>query len=112
MAAPCCHSVDANGRRKAVWQRLRLFSRPRSRSHSWPSVTSRSWRGGHPRLIVARHWSRVIGSFPKDAVIVRLVSDKMLGQNGEWSLNRRYMQLVGLQAVSNTAPTRLPAVAR
>ena len=33
----------------------------------------------------------------------------MLEQNDEWSLNRRYMQLEGLQTVSDTAPTRLPA---
>jgi putative transposase len=30
----------------------------------------------------------------------------------EWSLNPRYMQLEDLQIVSNTAPTRLSAVAR
>jgi len=35
-----------------------------------------------------------------------------LEQNEEWSLNRRYTQLEGLQTVSETAPTRLPAVAR
>jgi hypothetical protein len=36
----------------------------------------------------------------------------MLEQYDEWSLNRRYMQLEGLQTVSDTAPTRLSAVAR
>lgn len=36
----------------------------------------------------------------------------MLEQNDEWSLNRRDMQLEGLQALSDTAPTRLSAVAR
>ena len=35
----------------------------------------------------------------------------MLEQNDEWSLNRRYM-LEGLQTLSDTAPTRLSAVAR
>ena len=30
----------------------------------------------------------------------------------EWSLNRRYMQLEGLQTVSDTVPTRLSAVTR
>ena len=33
-------------------------------------------------------------------------------ENDEWSLNRRYMQLEGLQTLSDAAPTRLPAVAR
>lgn len=51
----------------------------------------------------------VVGIFPNDASIVRLVG---LEQNDEWSLNRRYMQLEGLQSLSDTAPTRLPAVAR
>ena len=36
----------------------------------------------------------------------------MLEQNDEWSLNRRYMQLEGLQAVSDTVPTRMSAVPR
>jgi putative transposase len=36
----------------------------------------------------------------------------MREQNDEWSLNRRHMQLEGLGTVSDTAPTRLPDVAR
>lgn len=48
----------------------------------------------------------------KTLCAVRLVGAMMLKQNDEWSLNRRYMQLEGLQTVSDTAPTRLPAVAR
>lgn len=43
---------------------------------------------------------------------MRLVGAMMLEQNDEWALNRRYMQLEGLQSLSDTAPTRLPAVAR
>ena len=39
-------------------------------------------------------------------------SAMMLEQNDEWSLNRRYMQLEGLQTLSDTVPTRLSAVAR
>lgn len=54
----------------------------------------------------------VVGIFPNEAAIVRLVGAMMLEQNDEWSLQRRYMQLEGLQALSDTAPTRLPAVAR
>jgi len=40
------------------------------------------------------------------------VGAMMLEQNDEWSLNRRYMQLEGLQSLSDTVPTRLSAVAR
>ena len=56
--------------------------------------------------------TNVVGIFPNDASIVRLVGAMMLEQNDEWSLNRRYMQLEGLQTLSDTAPTRLSAVAR
>ena len=50
--------------------------------------------------------------FSNDASITGLVGAMMLEQNDEWSLNRRYMQLEGLQALSDTVPTRLSAVAR
>ena len=56
--------------------------------------------------------TNVVGIFPNDASITRLVGAMMLEQNDEWSLNRRYMQLEGLQTLSDTVPTRLPAVAR
>jgi putative transposase len=64
------------------------------------------WGQGHPRA----HWTQiystnprerlnaeikrrtnVVGIFPNDASIVRLVGTMMLEQNDEWSLNRRYM---------------------
>ena len=43
--------------------------------------------------------TRVVGIFPNDASITRLVGAMMLEQNDEWSLNRRYMQLEGLQTL-------------
>jgi putative transposase len=55
--------------------------------------------------------TNVVGIFPNDASITRLVGAMMLEQNDEWSLNRRYMQLEGLQTLSDTVPTRLSAVA-
>jgi putative transposase len=38
----------------------------------------------------------------------------LLEQNDEWSLNlnRRYMQLEGLQSLSDAAPTRVSAIQR
>ena len=56
--------------------------------------------------------TNVMGIFPNDASITRLVGAMMLEQNDEWSLNRRYMELEGLQTLSDTVPTRLAAVAR
>ena len=56
--------------------------------------------------------TNVVGIFPDDASIVRLVGALMLEQNDEWSIYRRCMQLEGLQTVSDTVPSRLSAVAR
>jgi putative transposase len=47
-----------------------------------------------------------------DASITRLVGAMMLQQNDEPSLNRGYMQLEGLQTLSDKFPTRLSAVPR
>ena len=52
----------------------------------------------------------VVGIFPNDAAIVRLVGAMLLEQNDEWSLQRRYMQLEGLQSLSDNQPARLSAV--
>jgi putative transposase len=59
-----------------------------------------------------RRRTNVVGIFPNDASITRLVGAMMLERNDEWSLNRRYMKLEGLQTLSDTAPTRPSAVAR
>jgi len=56
--------------------------------------------------------TNVVGIFPNDAAITRLVGAMLLEQNDEWSLNRRYMQLEGLQSLSDTAPARLSAIQR
>lgn len=52
----------------------------------------------------------VVGIFPNDASIIRLVGALMLEQNDEWQLNRRYMQLEGMEAVSDNQTPRLSAV--
>ena len=56
--------------------------------------------------------TNVVGIFPNDAAVTRLVGAMLLEQNDEWCLNRRYMQLEGLQSLSDTAPTRLSAIQR
>lgn len=54
--------------------------------------------------------TNVIGIFPNDGAIIRLVGAMMLEQNDEWSLQRRYMQLEGLQSLSDNQHARLSAV--
>lgn len=52
----------------------------------------------------------VVGSFPNELAITRLVVALLLEQNDEWQLQRRYLQLEGLQALGDNQPARLSAV--
>ncbi len=55
--------------------------------------------------------SDVIGIFPNDGAIVRLVGALMLETNDEWAVARRYMSLETLARVTDNPNVRLPAVA-
>jgi putative transposase len=54
--------------------------------------------------------TNVVGIFPNERAIIRLVGAMMMEQNDEWSLQRRYMQLEGLQSLSENQSARLSAV--
>lgn len=55
--------------------------------------------------------SDVIGIFPNDESVVRLVGALMIETNDEWTVSRRYMALESLARIGNTENLRLPAVA-
>ena len=55
--------------------------------------------------------SDVIGIFPNDDAIIRLVGALMLETNDEWAVARRYMSLETLARVTDNPNVRLPAVA-
>jgi putative transposase len=54
--------------------------------------------------------TNVVGIFPNEAAITRLVGAMLLEQNDEGQLKRRYMQLEGLQSLADNQTARLSAV--
>jgi len=54
--------------------------------------------------------TNVVGIFPNEPAITRLVGALLLEQNDEWQLQRRYLPLEGLQSLTDNQTARLSAV--
>ncbi len=75
----------------------------------WPQVASTNPLERVNKEIKRR--SDVVGIFPNDEAIIRLVGALMLETNDEWAVARRYMGLESLARITDTPNHRLPAVA-
>jgi putative transposase len=75
----------------------------------WPQIASTNPLERLNKEIKRR--SDVVGIFPNDAAIIRLVGALMLETNDEWTVARRYMALESLARITDNPNLRLPAVA-
>ena len=75
----------------------------------WPQIASTNPLERVNKEIKRR--SDVVGIFPNDEAIVRLVGALMIETNDEWAVARRYMGLGSLARINDTDHVSPPAVA-
>lgn len=75
----------------------------------WPQISSTNPLERVNKEIKRR--ADVIGIFPNNAAVIRLVGALMLEQNDEWAVSRRYMTLETIGTLSDNPLISLPALA-
>lgn len=75
------------------------------KAHRKQIASTSPWSASMPKLSGA---PKSLGIFPNDAAIVRLVEALLPEQNDEWRLQRRYMQMGGINAASDVRPPGFP----
>ena len=75
----------------------------------WPQIASTKPLERLNKEIKRR--ADVVGIFPNDEAIIRLVGALMLEQSDEWAVSPRYFSLESLARLADTDPVKLSAVA-